>query len=156
MASTAVPPSAPPPPAAPAKLGLPSKIYNGLIGAVDKHVPDKLRPLWNHPAGPKTVFFWSPMFKWGLVIAGLSDLARPAETLSVSQCGALAATGIIWSRYSLVIIPKNWSLFSVNLFVAIVQCVQLGRAYVHQREKSEKEATAGVADTIPAKAAAKK
>lgn len=50
MASTAVPPSAPPPPA-PAKLGLPSKIYNGLIGAVDKHVPQKLRPLWNHPAG---------------------------------------------------------------------------------------------------------
>ncbi|XP_046812089.1 mitochondrial pyruvate carrier 2-like [Lucilia cuprina] len=64
MASTAVPPSAPPPPAGPAKVGLPSKIYNGLIGAVDKHVPAKLRPLWNHPAGPKTVFFWSPMFKW--------------------------------------------------------------------------------------------
>lgn len=50
MASTAVPPSAPPP-TAPAKIGLPSKIYNGLIGAVDKHVPAKLRPLWNHPAG---------------------------------------------------------------------------------------------------------
>lgn len=52
MASTAVPPSAPPPPpAAPTKVGLPSKIYQGLIGAVDKHVPQKLRPLWNHPAG---------------------------------------------------------------------------------------------------------
>ncbi|XP_065362953.1 mitochondrial pyruvate carrier 2-like [Calliphora vicina] len=145
MASTAVPPSAPPPPpAAPAKVGFPSKVYNGLIGAVDKHVPAKLRPLWNHPAGPKTVFFWSPMFKWGLVIAGLSDLARPAETLSVSQCGALAATGIIWSRYSLVITPKNWSLFSVNLFVGLVQSVQLGRAYLYQKEKSEKEAAAAL------------
>lgn len=51
MASSAVPPSAPPPPVAPAKLSLPSKIYNGLISAADKHVPDKLRPLWNHPAG---------------------------------------------------------------------------------------------------------
>lgn len=108
MASAALPPSAPPPPpAAPAKIGLPSKIYNGLVGSVDKVVPDKLRPLWNHPAGPKTVFFWSPVFKWGLVVAGLSDLARPAESLSVSQCSALAATGIIWSRYSLVIIPKK-------------------------------------------------
>ncbi|KAM7364194.1 mitochondrial pyruvate carrier 2-like isoform 1-T2 [Cochliomyia hominivorax] len=156
MASTAVPPSAPPPPpAAPAKLGLPSKIYQGLIGAVDKHVPDKLRPLWNHPAGPKTVFFWSPMFKWGLVIAGLSDLARPAETLSVSQCGALAATGIIWSRYSLVIIPKNWGLFSVNLFVAIVQSVQLGRAYLYSKEQSEK-AAAAAASATPAIEAAKK
>lgn len=158
MASTAVPPPSapPPPPAAPAKIGLPSKIYNGLIGAVDKHVPNKLRPLWNHPAGPKTVFFWSPMFKWGLVIAGLSDLTRPAEALSVSQCGALAATGIIWSRYSLVIIPKNWGLFSVNVFVAMVQSVQLGRAYLYQKEKSEKEAAAAASTKTPAIEAAKK
>lgn len=95
-----------------------------------------------------------PFFQ-GLVVAGLSDLARPAETLSVSQCGALAATGIIWSRYSLVIIPKNWGLFSVNLFVAVVQSVQLGRAYMHQREKSAQEAAAA-AGTTPAIEAPKK
>lgn len=84
-------------------------------------------------------------------------MTRPAETLSVSQCGALAATGIIWSRYSLVIIPKNWGLFSVNLFVAIVQSVQLGRAYLHQKEKSEKEAATAVASSLtPALEAAKK
>lgn len=82
-------------------------------------------------------------------------MARPAETLSVSQCGALAATGIIWSRYSLVIIPKNWGLFSVNLFVAVVQSVQLGRAYMHQREKSAQEAAAA-AGTTPAIEAPKK
>ena len=34
----------------------------------------------------------------GLVIAGLGDLSRPAEKLSMSQSGALAATGLIWSR----------------------------------------------------------
>lgn len=156
MASTAVPPSAPPPPpAAPKQLGLPSKLYNGLVGAVDKHVPTKLRPLWNHPAGPKTIFFWSPVFKWGLVVAGLSDLARPADTLSVPQCAALAATGIIWSRYSLVIIPKNWGLFSVNLFVGLLQSVQLGRAYLYQKEKSEKEAAASASGKTPVKEAAK-
>lgn len=38
------------------------------------------------------------------------------------------ATGIIWSRYSLVIIPKNYSLFSVNLFVALTQSIQVMRA----------------------------
>lgn len=32
------------------------------------------------------------------MIAGLGDLTRPAEKLSVSQSGALAATGLIWSR----------------------------------------------------------
>ncbi|RWS30145.1 mitochondrial pyruvate carrier 2-like protein [Leptotrombidium deliense] len=106
-----------------------SAIYRGIIGFSDKFVPKALRPIWEHPAGPKTVFFWSPVFKWGLVIAGIGDLTRPAEKLSTAQSGALAATGIIWSRYSLVIIPKNWALFSVNLFVAFTGCYQLARIY---------------------------
>jgi hypothetical protein len=67
------------------------------------------------------------------VLAGLKDLSRPAEDLSVSQSASLAATGIIWSRYSLVIIPKNYALFSVNVFVALVQCTQLYRAFSHSQ-----------------------
>ncbi|EDS38555.1 conserved hypothetical protein [Culex quinquefasciatus] len=110
-----------------------SKIYNGLINATDPLVPKSLRPLWNHAAGPKTIFFWAPVFKWGLVIAGLSDLRRPADQLSVSQSASLAATGLIWSRYSLVIIPKNYGLFSVNLFVAFTQLAQLYRAWDYAR-----------------------
>jgi len=35
--------------------------------------------------GPKTVFFWAPMMKWALVGAGVKDLSRPAEKLSLSQ-----------------------------------------------------------------------
>ena len=35
--------------------------------------------------GPKTVFFWAPLMKWCLVAAGLKDLNRPADKLSVSQ-----------------------------------------------------------------------
>jgi len=64
----------------------------------------------------------------GLVIAGIGDLTRPADKLSVGQSGALSATGLIWSRYSLVIIPKNWSLFSVNVFVAATALYQFTRA----------------------------
>ena len=37
------------------------------------------------PTGPKTVFFWAPLMKWCLVAAGLKDLSRPADKLSVSQ-----------------------------------------------------------------------
>ncbi|KRX84834.1 Mitochondrial pyruvate carrier 2, partial [Trichinella sp. T6] len=77
-----------------------------------------IQSLLHHPAGPKTIFFWAPLFKWGLVFAGLADLQRPAEHLSVSQSSALALSGIIWSRYSLVIKPKNWSLFGVNVLIA--------------------------------------
>uniref|UniRef100_A0A1L8E084 Mitochondrial pyruvate carrier n=2 Tax=Nyssomyia neivai TaxID=330878 RepID=A0A1L8E084_9DIPT len=114
-----------------------SAVYRGIISTADKFVPPKMMPLWNHPAGPKTVFFWAPVFKWGLVIAGLSDLARPADQLSVAQSGSLFATGLIWSRYSLVIIPKNWGLFSVNLFVALSSSVQLARAYMYQQEQKK-------------------
>ena len=64
-----------------------------------------------------------------LVIAGIADVNRPAHKLSVRQSGALAATGMIWSRYSLVITPKNWNLFSVNIFVACTGLYQLARIW---------------------------
>ncbi|KAB0789956.1 hypothetical protein PPYR_04002 [Photinus pyralis] len=110
-----------------------SFIYKKAISFADKLIPTKFQPVWNHPAGPKTVFFWAPTFKWGLVIAGISDLQRPAEKISLAQTSALAATGVIWCRYSLVIIPKNYNLFSVNFFVALTQLYQLSRAIQYQR-----------------------
>lgn len=106
-----------------------------LIHIVDKAVPQKLRPLWEHPAGPQTVFFWAPTFKWALVIAGISDITRPVEKVSTYQSTALAATGLIWSRYSLVIIPKNWNLFSVNIFLALTGIFQLGRKALNHYER---------------------
>jgi len=87
----------------------------------------KLQAFMNHPAGPKTVFFWAPLMKWCLVAAGLKDLSRPAEKLSTSQNLALAATGFIWVRYSLVITPVNYSLAAVNFFVGLSGLSQLGR-----------------------------
>lgn len=63
------------------------------------------------------------------MIAGIADVNRPAHKLSVRQSGALAATGVIWSRYSLVITPKNWNLFSVNVFVACTGLYQLARIW---------------------------
>jgi len=65
--------------------------------------------------------------KWCLVAAGLKDLNRPAEKLSISQNLALAATGMIWVRYSLVIIPVNYSLAAVNFFVGATGLSQLAR-----------------------------
>ncbi|RZC38571.1 MPC domain containing protein [Asbolus verrucosus] len=117
-----------------------SSIYHKTMSALDNVVPKKFQPFWQHPAGPKTIFFWAPLCKWGLVIAGLSDLVtRPADKLSIPQTTSLAITGVIWSRYSLVIIPKNYNLFSVNVFVALTQLCQLYRALDYQRQhKMEK------------------
>ncbi|XP_026232249.1 mitochondrial pyruvate carrier 2b [Anabas testudineus] len=109
--------------------------YHRILDRVEHMLPAKLRPLYNHPAGPKTVFFWAPMFKWGLVLAGLADMTRPAEKLSTSQSGVLTATGLIWSRYSLVIIPKNWNLFAVNFFVGAAGASQLYRIWRYEQDK---------------------
>ncbi|XP_065584615.1 mitochondrial pyruvate carrier 2-like [Artemia franciscana] len=109
-----------------------SVLYRSSMAAIERFVPQKLMPLWKHPAGPQTVFFWCPLFKWGLVIAGLSDFSRPAEKISISQAGALMCTGFVWSRYSLVIIPKNWSLFAVNFFVGLTGLYQVSRAAKYQ------------------------
>ncbi|XP_050394547.1 mitochondrial pyruvate carrier 2 [Patella vulgata] len=106
-----------------------SVVYKSIIKVADKFVPAKLVPLWNHPAGPKTIFFWAPTFKWALVIAGIGDLQRPPEKLSAYQSTALAATGIIWSRYSMVIIPKNYNLLMVNIFVGATGIYQLIKIY---------------------------
>jgi len=102
----------------------------------------KFQRFMNHPAGPKTVFFWAPMMKWCLVIAGVKDLNRPAEKLSVSQNLALAATGIIWVRYSLVITPVNYSLAAVNFFVGATGLGQLARIAQFRRSQNPATATA--------------
>lgn len=69
------------------------------------------------------------MMKWCLVAAGIKDLSRPAEKLSVSQNVALAATGMIWVRYSLVITPRNLNLAAVNFFVGATGIMQLYRIW---------------------------
>lgn len=119
-----------------------SFVYKKTIAVAEKFVPVKLQPLWNHEAGPKTIFFWAPAFKWSLVIAGLGDLTRPSEKISLGQSAALSATGLVWARYSMVIIPKNWSLFSVNVFVAITGLYSFSRALKYQYSLKEKEVTA--------------
>ncbi|TFY79775.1 hypothetical protein EWM64_g4236 [Hericium alpestre] len=111
-----------------------------MSGAATSAGASRFQQFMNHPAGPKTVFFWAPMMKWCLVIAGVRDLSRPAEKLSVPQNLALTATGFIWVRYSLVITPVNYSLAAVNFFVGSSGLAQLARIanYRFNQAKVEK------------------
>uniref|UniRef100_A0AC34FMC2 Mitochondrial pyruvate carrier n=1 Tax=Panagrolaimus sp. ES5 TaxID=591445 RepID=A0AC34FMC2_9BILA len=115
--------------------------YRAICRVGDKFVypilPKFAKGTWNHPAGPKTVFFWAPTIKWCLVGAGLADLARPAEKLSFSQNFALLATGFIWTRYSLIITPVNYYLASVNFFVGCTGLTQIVRIMLYRRSHPE-------------------
>ncbi|KAH6768830.1 hypothetical protein C2S51_014166 [Perilla frutescens var. frutescens] len=102
----------------------------------------KLHALWNHPAGPKTIHFWAPTFKWGISIANLVDSSKPPEKVSYPQQIAVTATGVIWSRYSTVITPKNWNLFSVNIVMAGTGIYQLARKIPHDYFSDDQAAVA--------------
>lgn len=101
-----------------------------------------LSRLLNAPAGPKTVHFWAPMMKWCLVIAGFKDLQRPVDKISGTQQFALMATGLIWTRWSMVIIPKNYLLASVNAFLGGVAGLQVSRLYNWRRQQGDSFKTA--------------
>lgn len=111
----------------------------GLQNAVTKlPMPEGARALLLHPAGPFTIHFWAPTWKWMLSISNLMDYDRPVEQVSTMQQTALCATGFIWSRYSLVITPVNYNLFAVNISLAITGTYHLVRKVRAQYLKSEK------------------
>ncbi|KAF2848843.1 UPF0041-domain-containing protein, partial [Plenodomus tracheiphilus IPT5] len=102
--------------------------------------PAGFQKFWNSPIGPKTVHFWAPVMKWGMVLAGASDFARPAESLSFTQNFALMCTGAIWTRWCFVIRPKNVALAAVNSLLFCVGATQVGRIYSYNKSL---EATGG-------------
>jgi hypothetical protein len=102
-------------------------------GTSHEQQQSRFQRLWNSPVGLKTVHFWAPVMKWCLVIAGISDFARPAEKLSITQNAALTATGAIWTRWCLIIKPRNPLLAAVNFFLACVGVVQVSRIFMYRR-----------------------
>jgi|UniRef100_A0A7S1T9B9 hypothetical protein len=97
----------------------------------------KLAGFWNHPAGPKTIHFWAPTFKWAISIANVADFSRPVDQVSYPQQCAVTATGVIWSRFSTQIVPVNYNLLSVNAFMAVTGGYQLYRKITHDYFPSE-------------------
>jgi Mitochondrial pyruvate carriers len=78
-------------------------------------------------AGPFTVHFWAPMSKWMISGASFFDLNRPTEKISLAQYSALTLTGFFFSRYSLLVIPINYVLCSVNIALFGSSAWHLGR-----------------------------
>ena len=46
--------------------------------------PTAARSFLIHPAGPFTIFFWAPVFKWMITISNIGDMKRPAELVSTN------------------------------------------------------------------------
>lgn len=79
------------------------------------------------PAGPFTIHFWAPASKWLISGASLMDYNRPVEKISIAQYTSLTLTGMCFSRYSLLVVPINYSLCGVNLALVGSSGWHLGR-----------------------------
>jgi len=102
-------------PAGASGWGIVPKIQNA---ALKIPMPGFLHSFLAHPAGPFTIHFWAPTFKWNLSFANLADYARPVDKVSTAQQLALMSTGLIWTRWSFVITPVNYNLAAVNALLA--------------------------------------
>ncbi|OEL34628.1 Mitochondrial pyruvate carrier 4 [Dichanthelium oligosanthes] len=78
----------------------------------------KFQAFWNHPAGPETIHFWAPTFKWCLNVANVADFVKPPEEISYPQQLALGTSGLIWARYSMVITPVNKAIMLTSILYA--------------------------------------
>ena len=66
-------------------------------------MPEQARLLLASPAGPFTIHFWAPAFKWNLSIANLADYDRPVDMISTAQQFSLVSTGLIWTRWEKIL-----------------------------------------------------
>jgi len=89
--------------------------------------PEAAKKFMIHPAGPFTIFFWAPTFKWAITFSNIGDLKKPAEKISTNQQCAIFLTGILWTRYSFVVNPVNYNLAVANVFMAASAAFQLSR-----------------------------
>jgi hypothetical protein len=120
-------------------LGIVPKLRTAVLNLPVISSNPKLASIIGSEAGPFTIHFWAPTFKWCITIANIADMSRPVSSVSTPQQIAVTATGLIWSRYSFVITPVNYTLFSVNVFMAGSGLGQLYRKFVYDFVGVEEE-----------------
>jgi hypothetical protein len=91
---------------------------------------------------------------WGLVLAGIMDLKKPAEAISVNMTGVLCGYSLLFMRFAWMVTPRNYLLLSCHICNEAVQGYQLQRALKHQWGW-DSEAPAAAAAAPPAAEAKK-
>ena len=90
----------------------------------------------------------TPGKQWAIVLAGVSDFFRPVEVLSLQQNLALMATGAIWTRWCMIIKPRNVFLATVNFFLFCVGATQVSRVLIYRQSLKGTSATGEAKDTV--------
>ena len=88
-----------------------------------------------------------------ITISNIGDIEKPAHLISTNQQLAITATGLIWIKYSLKVVPVNYNLMIVNFFMALSSMAQL---YRKTKVPEELGGFWGVKKVAPAPKAAEK
>ena len=88
---------------------------------------EKIKQIWNSPVGPKTVQFWGPAANWGLVIAAMLDVNKPAERISKNMTITLFFYSCMFMRFAWRVEPRNILLFTCHFSNATMQLYLLKR-----------------------------
>ncbi|KAF0852312.1 mitochondrial UPF0041 domain-containing protein 2 (pyruvate transporter) [Andalucia godoyi] len=91
------------------------------------------RAFLNSPTGPKTTHFWGPVANWSFFIAGLADLNKPAEYISIPMTGALCLYSGLFMRFAWMVQPRNYLLLACHIANESVQSYHFVRALKAQK-----------------------
>ncbi len=107
----------------------------GVVGAVSTWL--------NGPTGVKTVHFWGPVANSGLVVAAVMDMSKPPEMISGRMTGVLFFYSMLFSRFAIMVQPRNYLLFACHATNVAVQGYQLSRVLLWDGVKEGDKAEGG-------------
>ncbi|KAM3142980.1 hypothetical protein pb186bvf_005043 [Paramecium bursaria] len=79
--------------------------------------------------GPFTIFFYTPLIKWGISITNIGEMKRPVEQVNTLQQCVIALSGALFTRWCYVITPRVMMLVVCNFCMSLTGIYQLHRKY---------------------------
>lgn len=90
-----------------------------------------------------TTHFWGPVSNFGIPVAAVLDLKKDPDIISGPMTGSLIVYSLVFMRYSLAILPKNYLLFGCHF---VNECAQLAQGYRYATNYYRKNKNAQVAN----------
>ena len=81
----------------------------------------------NGPTGLRTVHAWGPIANWGIVLAAIADMNKPAELISPNMTGVMIVYSGLFMRFAWMVRPRNYLLLACHATNECAQLIQMGR-----------------------------
>jgi hypothetical protein len=79
------------------------------------------------PTGLATVHAWGPIANWGIVLAAIADMNKPAEMISFNMTAVMCGYSALFMRFAWMVRPRNYLLLACHATNECAQLTQMGR-----------------------------